>query len=311
MHLYVYTLLDDTLRSRLRAQLPADVQVFFRNELPDEQQLPSFQSANVILGNPPAAWFADAPPPALQFWQIDSSGFEQYTGLQLPVPVANMGDYFAWPCAESIVAGIMALYRNLPQLALLQAEKRWVGPPVRANMQLMRHKRVVVLGAGYIGLAVRQQLSGFGCHTQLLARTSPEAQLRSPKELKAVLPDIDLVINCLPGTAEGFYSAELIAAMQPGSVYASVGRGNTTDEPALIAALQTGHLGGAVLDVTAVEPLPVDNPLWSMPNVILTQHSAGGQPDEDGGKVDMILLNLGRFRNGEPLESLVDVARGY
>ncbi|GAA4373287.1 D-2-hydroxyacid dehydrogenase [Hymenobacter koreensis] len=311
MHLYVYTSLSEMLRAHLRAQLPPDVQVTFHNELSKPDSLAAFRRANAVLGNPPPEWFSGGPLPALQFWQIDSSGFERYAGLHLPIPVANMGDYFAWPCAETIVAGILALYRNLPELTLLQAEKRWVGPPVRATMQLMRYKRVVVLGAGYIGLAVRQQLSGFQCQVQLLARTNPEAQLHSTEELQAVLPETDLVVNCLPGTAEGFFTAELIRAMKPGSVYASIGRGNTTDEPALITALQNGHLHGAVLDVTAVEPIPTENPLWRLPNVLLTQHSGGGQPNEDAGKVDMLLLNLSRLRNGEPLENLVDVARGY
>ena len=93
----------------------------------------------------------------------------------------------------------------------------------------------------------------------------------------AALPQTDIVINCLPGSAEGFFSADLVAAMAPDSIYASVGRCNTTDEPALIAALEAGHLGGAVLDVTAIEPLPTDNPLWALPNVLLTQHTGGSQ----------------------------------
>jgi glyoxylate/hydroxypyruvate reductase A len=99
--------------------------------------------------------------------------------------------------------------------------------------------------------------------------------------------------------------------MPPGSLYASVGRGNTTDEPALIAALQAGRLGGAVLDVTATEPLPPDSPLWTLPNVLLTQHTGGGQPFEDEGKVEILLRNLQHLRRGEPLENLVDLTRGY
>jgi phosphoglycerate dehydrogenase-like enzyme len=99
--------------------------------------------------------------------------------------------------------------------------------------------------------------------------------------------------------------------MQPGSFYASVGRGNTTDEPALIAALQAGRLGGAVLDVTATEPLPPNSPLWTLPNVLLTQHTGGGQPLEDEGKVDQLLRNLHQLERSEPLENLVDLARGY
>ncbi|HEX8658986.1 MAG TPA: NAD(P)-dependent oxidoreductase, partial [Hymenobacter sp.] len=84
-----------------------------------------------------------------------------------------------------------------------------------------------------------------------------------------------------------------------------------TNEPALINALQTGHLGGAVLDVTATEPLPATSPLWTLPNVLLTQHTGGAQELEDDGKVDMLLRNLAHFRDGQPLENPVDLSRGY
>ncbi|KAA9332315.1 D-2-hydroxyacid dehydrogenase [Hymenobacter busanensis] len=311
MHLYVYSSLTETARAHLLAQLPAGTVATFRLDLPPEQQQAALQSAHLLLGNPPAAWFSAGFPPQLQFWQIDSAGFERYTGLRPGFPVVNVGDYFAWPCAETMVAGVLALYRRLPELALLQSRREWVGGPLRPTLRLLRDQRVVILGAGAIGLAVRRQLSGFGCAVQLLARTSPEAQLHSREELLAALPQTDLVINCLPGSADNFFSAELIGAMPPGSVYASVGRGNTTDEHALVAALRTGHLGGAVLDVTRQEPLPADNPLWTLPNVLLTQHTGGGQPHEDEGKVDVFLRNLHRFRHGEPLPDVVNMERGY
>jgi len=293
-------------------QLPADITVAFNSDLTKEQALPALQAAHLLLGNPPPAWLTEARLPYLRFWQIDSSGFERYQHVQLAVPVANMGDFFAWPCAETMVAGLLALYRHLPELAVLQTRKEWVGGAfVRNRAQLLRGRRVVILGAGGIGLALRQQLSGFECRVQLLARTHPEAQLRSRAELLATLPETDIVVNCLPGSADGFFSADLLAAMPRGSIYASVGRGNTTDEPALIAALQAGRLGGAVLDVTATEPLPADNPLWHLPNVLLTQHTGGGQPLEDEGKVDVFIHNLTLLRNGQPLEHLVKLSRGY
>lgn len=99
--------------------------------------------------------------------------------------------------------------------------------------------------------------------------------------------------------------------MRPGSLYASVGRGTTTDKPALIAALQTGQLGGAVLDVTANEPLPTDSPLWTLPNVLLTQHTGWGHPDDEMGKVTMLLRNLDHWQAGRPIENQVDLQRGY
>ncbi|MDO7874211.1 D-2-hydroxyacid dehydrogenase [Hymenobacter sp. ASUV-10] len=310
MQLFIYTDYDAPARDLLCQQLTSNITPVFRRDLPTNQQQAAFQQADFLLGNPPAEWLTPTQP-QLQFWQIDSAGFERYADLRLPCPVANMGDYFAWACAETIVAGLIAHYRHLPELARLQAEQRWVGAPIRKQLLLLRDQRTIILGAGAIALAVRQQLSGFGCPVQLLARTNPAAQLHSKEELKATLPETDLVINCLPGSADNFFSAELIQAMRPGSVYANVGRGNTTDEPALLAALQSGHLAGAVLDVTATEPLPPDHPFWQMPNVLLTQHTAGGQPREDEGKVEQFLRNLHRLQNGQELENLVDISRGY
>jgi phosphoglycerate dehydrogenase-like enzyme len=296
----------------LQRLLPAEWTVTFGPDLAADQQQAAFQAADVLLGNPPPAWFEAGAPPSLKFWQIDSAGFERYRNVQVAVPAANMGDFFAWPCAETMVGGLLALYRHLPELAVLQAEKKWVGGAfVRNRSGLLRGKRVVVLGAGAIGQAVRQQLSGFGCPVQFLARTAPQAELHSKEDLLAALPETDIVINTLPGSADGFFSAELIAAMRPGSIYASVGRGNTTDEPALIVALQSQHLGGALLDVTATEPLPSDSPLWHMPNVLLTQHTGGGQALEDESKVDVLLRNLENLRTGQPFENLVELSRGY
>jgi glyoxylate/hydroxypyruvate reductase A len=311
MKIFVYTALDEAARTYLHQQLPAGADVTFNADLPTDQAQAAFKSAEVILGNPPAAWFTEGALPALTFWQIDSAGFDRYKGVQLDVPVANMGDFFAWACAETMVAGLLALYRRLPELVLLQEKQQWVGAEVRGRQGLLRGKRVVILGTGTIGQAVREQLSGFGCAVSLLARTDPQAQLHSKEELAAALPETDVVINCLPGSANKFFSADLIAAMRPGSIYTSVGRGNTTDEPALIAALQTGRLGGAVLDVTATEPIPPGHPLWTLPHVLLTQHTGGGQPREAEGKIDQLVRNLAHLSAGQPLENVVELAAGY
>jgi glyoxylate/hydroxypyruvate reductase A len=307
----VYPDLSEALRAQLCDGLPADATILYRNDLPAGQQADECQRAELIFGNPPPEWLAAGPLPHLRLWQLDSAGFDRYQGLAVAAPVANMGDYFAWPCAETMVAGLLALYRALPELARLQATQRWVGAPIRGRMGLLRGKRVVVLGAGAIAQAVQQQLSGFGCPVQLLARTDPQAQLRSRADLLAALPHTDIVVNCLPGSADKFFTASEFAALPPGSVYASVGRGNTTDEEALIESLRAGWLGGAVLDVTATEPLPTGHPLWPLPNVLLTQHTGGGQPAETEGKIAQLLRNVAHLQAGQPPENLVNLTRGY
>ncbi|WP_428657464.1 D-2-hydroxyacid dehydrogenase [Runella sp.] len=311
MQIFVNTPFSEPLRKVLKQQLPAGHSVFFKDEWPEAEQRAAFQQSQVILGNPPAEWLAAAPP-ALKYWQLESAGFDKYTKLNLPsVAVCNLADYFSIPCAETIVAGIMAFYRGLEELTLLKAEKRWVGGPIRFRLNLLTGKRVVILGAGSIGQSVKKMLSGFDCTVNMVARSHPSADIHSPKELLEVLPQTDLVINCLPGAAKGFFTAQMIDALPNTAVFANIGRGNTVDEAALILALQEKRLAGAVLDVTEVEPLPEDNPLWEMSNVILTQHTGGGQVSEDEGKITFFVKNFQRFLKNQALENQIDLSRGY
>jgi phosphoglycerate dehydrogenase-like enzyme len=89
--------------------------------------------------------------------------------------------------------------------------------------------------------------------------------------------------------------------MKRGAIFYNIGRGMTVDQEALVAALQSGQLGGACLDVTDPEPLPTDHPLWTAPNCLITPHTAGGQRFEKRVIVDHFLGNLRRFLAGEPL----------
>jgi glyoxylate/hydroxypyruvate reductase A len=310
MKLFVYTTLDDAQRANLRQELPAGVAPLFKNELPESQWLEAFSAAELLLGNPPVAWFARISP-GLAFWQLDSAGFDQYARLQLHVPVANMGTFYARPCAETMAAGILAFYRDLPGLIRCQDKKQWVSGKIRRHLDLLGNKKVIILGAGAIGQAVSQLLAGFGCQVQMSARSNPAAAIHAYDQLLEALPETDLVINTLPGGLHHYVSARFIQAMKRASVYASVGRGRTTDEQALIHALQTGKLAGAVLDVTETEPLPENSPLWEMENVILTQHTGGGYKAENEGKIRQFIRNLNHLLQGDELENRVDLSKGY
>jgi glyoxylate/hydroxypyruvate reductase A len=312
MIIYCHSMLDELLRNKLSESL-SQHKVFFRTEsTPPEESKNDFSMADYILGNPPVEWFQNAPA-NLKFWQLDSAGFDQYALITLDgnVKVANMGDWFARPCAESIVGGVLALYRGLDTLTLLKQKSEWIGSKLRAELKILYKQNVVILGAGTIGQSVNTILKGLGCFTHMMARTSPDADLHSREELFNELPNIDLVINTLPGTATHFANQEFFATMKEHSVYASVGRGSTTDEIALIEALNSGHLDGAVLDVTEIEPLPQDSPLWNMPNVVLTQHTGGGHKNEHMGKVDLFLNNIFAIENGGNVVNEVNLTRGY
>ena len=310
MKLFVYTSLAENLKAYLRKELPAEVKPIFKNELSDNQVKAAFDSAEIIMGNPPVNWF-ERTPPGLIFWQLDSAGFEIYRYLNLNAPVANMGDFYAQPCAETMIGGILAFYRGIPPLVKYQDKKEWLGSKIRPSLDLLGNKKVIILGAGSIGQKIKQMLLGFGCEVKMSARTNPSADIFSFDELLENLSKTDLIINTLPGGLDKYVSAQFIEAMKPQSLYASVGRGSTTDEQALIQALLTGKLAGAVLDVTEQEPLTASSPLWEMDNVILTQHSGGGFMGENEGKLNRLIGNINRLIKGDEIEDLVLLSKGY
>lgn len=310
MIVYIHRQLNDSVNKYLAGHLPQNMTAVFRTAIGAEEQQQAFKSADFILGNPPREWFSAAPP-ALKFWQLSSAGFSEYEGMQSPVPVANMGDFFARPCAETIVGGILAFYRGIHTLTRLQLQKKWQGEKVRTSLRLLGDQQAIILGAGAIGKLVKEMLLGFGCKVRLTARTNPAADIHSREELLQALPETSLVVNTLPGSATKYVTAAMLKALPPQAIYASVGRGETTDENALIKALQEGRLAGAVLDVTEEEPLPESSPLWQMENVLLTQHTGGGKADELMGIAQQFIDNLHHYLHKEPLENSIELSRGY
>lgn len=310
MKVFIYSSFNEKFYNEFKNEKLTTIQFVFRDKMRIDQARLAFEECDVLMGNPPPEWFENIPP-KLKFWQIDSAGFNQYKGLKVPFPVANMGDFFAQACAETMLAGILAYYRGMDKLIKLQQKKKWEGLQLRRTLHCLGDKKVLILGSGTIGLAIRKMLKGFGAEVKLSARRSPIADIHDFSDVLKVLSDTDLVINTLPGTAEQYVSKEFFESMKKGSVYANVGRGNTTNEEELIKNLQSKKLGGAIIDVTNQEPLPKDNPLWDMENVILTQHTGGGSIDEDQGKIGRFLRNLDRFMNKKPIEDLVDLTMGY
>ena len=137
--------------------------------------------------------------------------------------------------------------------------------------------------------------------------------LDSPLKLLTLVPEADVIVNSLPFTAEtdGLVDDAFFQVTKPTALFINIGRGRTVDTDALTRALQEGRLGGAGLDVTEPEPLPVGHPLWTMPNVIITPH-IGGDSDQHMERIwELFNENLRRFVRGEPLLSVVDRERGY
>jgi phosphoglycerate dehydrogenase-like enzyme len=310
MTLFVYAHLDERARALVRAGVPDAVFVDKTTAGPAEQA--RFAEAEMCFGNVPAPWLSG--PLALRWLQLESVGFEYYRGIAMPgVQVTNLKGMFAEPTAETALAGLLALYRGIEELAGARLERRWIGLALRERMGLLAGRRALVCGLGSIGARIRALLLAFGCEVAAFARTAPDADLRTLAEVDAALGRFEIVVNALPSTPEtaNLFDAARLARFAPGAVFVNVGRGSAADEEALIAALESGALGGAVLDVFRQEPLPPDHPLWRMPRTIVTQHTGGGYDDELVDKTRFFLGNLARFRAGEPLLNPVDLARGY
>lgn len=313
MNIYVQLSLPDSAKQALRDGLQSDETVVFALDLPQPERFAAFQDADVVFGNVPPEWLAQAD--RLRFIQLYSAGINEYLPLDWSAPplnrvvMANLRGFFGQPVAESAVAGLVALFRKMNELAVLQSRQEWVGGKLRPAMRLLHRQRALVLGAGAIGRQIGRILGGYECEVTVISRS----QSPTLADLDDLLPQADVVLAALPETEEtvGIFTASRLAAMKPTAVFVNVGRGSAVDEPALIEALQSGRIAGAVLDVTAEEPLPTNSPLWRLPNVLLTQHTAGGYADEQADKVPVFLQNLRRFRAGEEVENRVDFGKGY
>jgi phosphoglycerate dehydrogenase-like enzyme len=208
----------------------------------------------------------------------------------------------AVPIAHTVIMQLLALTRDAPRWAREQAAKQWNGRDVVD----MEGRTVAIVGLGPIGLEVARLCAEFGMHpigVRRFPRGDEPCETWPISRLDEALRVADDVVLAAPLTDEtrGLLSRARIAAMKPGVHLVNVGRGETVDEPALIDALRRGHLGGAALDVFAVEPLPDASPLWALPNVIVTPHAAGTTRLSRHRAMSMFIDNLARFVAGQPL----------
>ncbi|HTT11548.1 MAG TPA: NAD(P)-dependent oxidoreductase [Burkholderiaceae bacterium] len=202
----------------------------------------------------------------------------------------GMGQYAA--------AMVLRHARGLARYDVQQRERDWTRYP----MAVARHQ-VVVLGWGEVGREVGRQFEALGFPVR--------GWRRDGTTLAEVLHDAQVVINTLPLTpaTEALLDAAAFAALPRGAYFVNIARGGHVVEEDLIAAVRSGHLSGAALDVQRREPLPAADPLWSVPGITITPHIAS-QPSHE--KVaEQFVTGLRCLRRGEPLPNLIDRARGY
>ncbi|KQS30648.1 D-2-hydroxyacid dehydrogenase [Dyadobacter sp. Leaf189] len=310
MKILLYASLQKQYQDALVEQLSDSAEVIVNDDLSEDQLREAIADADILIGNPPAELLENATG-KLQFWQLENVGFEQYKDVDFKGKVANVGDMSAAACAETIVAGILGFYRGVHIMVKHQLKKHWASEKVENKLGLLGGKEVIILGSGAIGQHVKKILEAFDCKIRMTAKSDPDAHIHSFDELLAALPETDLIVNTLPGNLDNYVSEAFFNALKEGALYANVGRGNTTDEPEMIKALESGKLLGAVLDVTEVEPLPEDSKLWEMENVILTQHTGAAHKDRDRDKVNKFVENVKQFLDGEEVKDEVSLSDGY
>ena len=303
-------------RERLTADAAPD-EIYFA----DPEQLSAADNAALLRSE---VAFGSCPPELLEsaselrWLQLDSVGCDQYRGLdwdQLSkrLTVTNLRGFFAVPVAETGIASALALMRAVDQLIELRQLRTWRSVELRPQLRTLAGSHALVAGYGAIGQALKARLAAFGCLVQTFGSLSSAPDLSTLAELDGALPRADILFLALPETDRTtmMFGAERLSRLKPGAILVNLGRGGLVDEDALLRLLADGRLAGAALDVTRDEPLPPESPLWAAPNVILTQHTAGGSAGELDGKADFFLANLVRYRSGLPLSAVVDWAKGY
>lgn len=208
--------------------------------------------------------------------------------------------------SEWVVAAILSSLRRFDHFARAQAEPRWSYADVTPTDELAG-KRVLIIGAGSIGSAVARRLEPFEVSLTFVARTArPADGVRGVDELPQLLPAADVVVLLIPLTPEttGLVDKAFLAAMPDGALLVNAARGPVASTDALIAELGTGRLWAA-LDVTDPEPLPLDNPLWTMPNVLITPHVAGSVRGVLRRGYQLAGAQLRRYAAGQELVNVV------
>lgn len=252
--------------------------------------------------------------PGLRWIQLRSAGVEnwahRFDGSRIYTSARGV---YAETVAEHVMALLLAAARRIPHNSRASS---WDGAADRAG-RLLCGSTVALLGAGAIGQAVIRYLEPFDVRILAVTRSGrdvPGASVSTdPGGLEGIWPEADHVVLSAPATAQTRHlvGAVELEAMRSHAWLINVGRGSLVDTDALVVALREDRIGGAALDVTDPEPLPIGHPLWSEPNVLITPHVANPPDAQREGLVDHVEANVRRFVAGQPLAGVVDVEAGY
>lgn len=277
----------------------------------DHAATAAFARMNAILALDLPATILDIAP-NLQWVQAFGAGTDHLESCRLRgrgVVLTSSAGSNAVGIAEFALGRVIEHHKRFAETRELQREREW--QPMFGRQ--LAGMTLGLVGFGNICEAVATRAHAFGMRVLATRRSAPADvpgtvdAMYSADHLHEMLPHCDAVIAAVPDSpaTRGLFDAATFAAMKPGAFFCNVGRGSLVDEPALVDALESGHLEAAALDVTATEPLPSDDPLWSAPNLALSFHNAA-VPEAMFGEVHRIFAdNLRRFLAGEPLRNVV------
>jgi glyoxylate/hydroxypyruvate reductase len=227
------------------------------------------------------------------------------------VVVTTSSGVHAVALAEFAILGLLAVAKELPRLVEDQRARAW--PEVRHPLRELSGQTLFLVGLGEIGRETARLGKALGMRTVGFRRTEGPPpthvdEVHGPQRLAELAGRADAMVVSLPLTEQtaGLIDRVTIERLPPSCIFVNVGRGGVVDEPALVEALRTGRITGAVLDVFATEPLPADSPLWTLPNVLVSPHAAALSARENERIVELFVDNLGRYLDGRPLRNLVE-----
>ena len=239
-----------------------------------------------------------------------------------PIVVTSARGIRARAMAEHVLGVSIALARGLHIAVRRQVAHQWALDEIEgatATIRTLQGRRMGIVGLGSIGLEVARVAAGFGLRVSAIRRSADQPRpdgvddVLPPDRLGDLLGASDVVVLSAPLTpaTRGLIGRAELAQMKRGAFLINIGRGKLVDDQALVEALESGHLGGAALDVFTREPLDAASPYWDLPNVIITPHTSGAMEDYWTPLVALFADNLRRFERGEPLVNVVDKSAGY
>ncbi len=276
-------------------------------------------TADIYCGHAkvPVPWAQVVRQGRLQWIQSSAAGLDHCLVPEViasDIPVTSASGVLADQVTEHCLALLGGLLRSLPVFFRAQEKREFVRRPTRD----LHHATIGIVGLGGVGRRLAEVLQAF--KTRILATDwcpydKPDyvEALWPPERLLDLCGQVDILILCAPlnDHTRGMIDRRVFAALRPGSLFVNVARGALVVEDDLIAALSSGHLAGAAVDVTATEPLPAGSRLWGQENVIITPHVGGQAARRLDDCTNFFCENLRRFRLGEPLRNLVDKQLGF